>query len=213
MRYFILFLHLLFILYCASAQNYFKDGVIWVMKYEGTSAPPDEAPKGYSTTFLYKAPNDSVLSMYEHSDKSESEPSFIAYIKTEGDKVYFNQYEDSIPKWNLLYDFGMQPGEGCYIYSPLNYNLKRPRKPVREYMVCTDIHPDPDNPGWEIMEMEVYDEEDSEKPWDRGRWIKGLGSEMDVDRSNAFHLEGGGSDLIQVYDNDKLIYSKFKVKE
>ncbi|MDE6027484.1 MAG: hypothetical protein K2G23_05400 [Muribaculaceae bacterium] len=184
-----------------------------MMRHEGCSPPFEEPDKGFSTIFLCKAPNDSVLSMYEYSDKSESEPSFIAYIKTEGDKVYFNQYEDSIPKWNLLYDFGMQPGEGCYIYSPLNYSLKRPRKPVREYMFCTDIHPDPDNPEWEIMEMVVYHEENSPKPRDKGKWIKGLGSKRWVDRSNAFFLDGGGSDLIQVYDNDELIYSEFKVEE
>ena len=198
------------ILVLASAQNYFHEGMQWMGKGFSTAYP-----NGGEYWVLYqicRQSDNEQLSLYRYSfsDQTGDNSVFICYIKTEGDKVYFNQYDDSIPKWNLMYDFGLKPGEGCYIYSPLNYNLKRPRKPVREYMVCTDIHPDPDNPGWEIMEMEVYDEEDTQKPWDKGKWIKGLGSERWIERSNGFNLAGGGSELIQVYDNDKLIYSKIK---
>lgn len=163
---------------------------------------------GFSSTYLCKAPNDSLLSLYSYHDEPESKPVFIAYIKTEGEKVFFNQYEDSSPRWYLMYDFGLKPGEGCYIYRPLNYNLKRPRRPVREYMVCKDILRDEENPEWEIMDMVVYEDETDREISDSVRWIKGLSSEKGVDMNNPFLLAGGGGTVIAVLDNGYLIYSK-----
>lgn len=205
MRFLLLF-YLFFIPYLSFGQNYFKDGVRWIML---ESFLDNGVPKnGFSSTYLCKAPNDSLLSLYSYHDEPESKPVFIAYIKTEGEKVFFNQYEDSSPRWYLMYDFGLKPGEGCYIYRPLNYNLKRPRRPVREYMVCKDILRDEENPEWEIMDMVVYEDENDREISDKGCWIKGLSSENDVSMSNAFHLDGGRSELIAVFDNGELIYSK-----
>lgn len=195
--------------YLSFGQNYFKDGVKWVLLNDCYSTY-GKPIKSLSYIYLCKSPGDSLLSMYSYVDEPESKPIFIAYIKTEGEKVYFNQYEDSSPRWYLLYDFGLKPGEGCDIYRPLNFNPKRPRKPVKQYMECEDILRDDENPEWEIMDMVVYKDENDRELSDSVRWIKGLSSESGVDINNPFFLAGGGRDVIAVFDNGYLIYSKIK---
>lgn len=206
-----LFFSICFILaLCGLSQTYFKDGLKWITKYGSTSTVPFST--GYSAFILYsESDSDSILSMYYYDYEPDAKLLFVSYIKPEGDKIFFKEKSDPDAPWYLLYDFGMTPGDGCYIYSPtIGYPYD---VPSHRYLVCKEIIPPSDDCNFERMKMEVYMDDTREWKIDEGYWIKGISSENYPYISHGFHFDGGGSELCYVFDKDSLVYpSKIKIE-
>ena len=117
---------------------------------------------------------------------------FVAYLRTEGDCVYFSM-DGKADSWRLAYDFGLQPGDECDIYL-FGHDDKRSHK-----VICEGIYESSDNPGLELMSMRLEHYEDAE-----GIWIKGLGSYTGL--SDWTGYVGYGETMLQAWNGDKMIY-------
>lgn len=190
----------------ANCQLHFKDGMEWKTLLSGTTEPiPTTALetvtlKGDTTVNGFKA-----MKMYVQtvSETHNSGKELAAPIRTEGEKVYF--YHDSeTPEWLLLYDFGLKPGEGCYVhYLPTGSN----RIPFRSYVKCVSLGKDNDS-GWDTMTLEEYETDSCETSLGSGIWFKGLGAEHGVLGNSRFDCAGLATVLIEASLDGKVIYKK-----
>lgn len=126
------------------------------------------------------------------------------YIRTEGDKVYFKYASGENSDWYLMYDFGLNVGEGCYVYSPFYSDDKVPYK---SYIKVTGFDTDKQT-KLPLMHLREYkDETCSMEYFEEGSWIKGLSSLLGVNCPNGFGL--GGTPFLQleeVFYEDKVVY-------
>lgn len=193
------------------AQSCFKDGTTWKSSYWGYGHGSDvpvfimetvtldgtetldghEAMKMYSTLAYGEVPDERVL---------------VAYVRTDGDKIYFKLPKAENGEWYLMYDFGLQPGDDCYINNPSiigNGNI-----PFKSYIKVTDVARDEQN-GMDIIRFKEYkDESCDELSKADGEWIKGLSSSRGVNYPNGFGLDGGlmGVELLEVTCGGETIY-------
>lgn len=191
----------------ANCQLHFKDGMEWKTLLSGTTEPiPTTALEtvtleGDTTVNGFKA-----MKMYVQtvSETHNSGKELAAPIRTEGEKVYF--YHDSEPpEWLLLYDFGLKPGEGCYVhYLPTGSN----KIPFRSYVKCVSLGKDEDS-GWDTIVLEEYKTDACEGIPAHGTWLKGLGSENGVLWNSSFESDGASATLLLEASFDgKVIYKK-----
>ena len=79
-------------------------------------------------------------------EETKPEPQLYAYIRTDGDKVYFKPANAAKDTWYLMYDFGLKVGESCEVYSAWNIdnypNLKE------SHITCLDVQKD-ENSGFD----------------------------------------------------------------
>ena len=114
------------------AQNYFQEGTIWKeLAWSDATAEPTY----YEITIKLEASasNPELLSLTEYYD-GQFEPRFIGYIKSEGEKVFIKQNDQPTSEWYLIYDFGLQPGEGCDIFGTYFYDNGVPHVTYMEYI-------------------------------------------------------------------------------
>ena len=173
----------------ASAyENYIREGTTWVVQ-----SSTDITPAGnFSNAYEYKINGSENIGGYEALKViSTIDDLFVAYLRTEGDRVYFSL--DGTPdSWRLAYDFGLQPGEECDIYL-FGHDDQNPHK-----VICEGIYESPDNPGLELMTMRPeYDVVE-------GIWIKGLGSYTGL--SDWTGYVGYGEMMLEAWSGDKMIY-------
>lgn len=180
----------------SAYEMYYKGGTEWGIRYYGIY-PDDlylqkvwtfemvdgEEIDGYKTIALCQSDN--------------GEKKVTQSIRTDGDRVYCLDNLES-RNWLLGYDFSLEVNQTCDLYL-LNDDYY---PHTYEYSVkCTDIHESVDNPGFEIMEMSNTERQECENSW-----IKGIGSYSGPCDYFLAGMIGGGSKLIWVYDNGKLVY-------
>ena len=185
----------------SEAQNYFKEGIKWTMEITGIPDGPEFPISDTESITIKKVENTDSLAFYSWYNNDSENMRFETYVKIEGNKVFFKQKEQPYTDWYLLYDFGLSVGEGCYVYYP---TLSEPGK---TYVKCTGIEKDPYNENWELMKIEMYEDN---YPLNYGEfvWIKGLGSPYCVFCNGHFFFGSDySSKLLSVYDNSELIYS------
>lgn len=201
MKRFIIFL-LLYLPLALNGQNYFRDGMKWVSYAYGTHTP--EPNWSVEEVTLEKCPGKDYYIMNIYGS-NPSDPKSL-YIRTDGDKVYF-KYDDYIsPEWYLLYDFGLRPGEGCYVYSA-NPSCIKPNTPNCTYVKCTGISEGSGPGGWDMMLLEGYLGDTCVGIYEQGTWIKGLSSPAGVLDNLYFVMSGKVSQLTEVSDNGTVIFS------
>ncbi len=174
----------------ASAyENYIREGTTWMVQ-SSTDVTPG---LNLSNAYEYKINGTENIGGYEALKViSTIDDLFVAYLRTEGDRVYFSL--DGTPdSWRLAYDFGLQPGDECDIYL-FGLDDKRSHK-----VICEGIYESPDNPGLELMSMRLEHYEVAE-----GIWIKGLGSYWGL--TDWTGLVGYGETMLQAWNGDKMIY-------
>lgn len=105
---------LLLISVAMNGQLYFKDGMKWCTK---VGYPYYYDTSKVEVVTLEGTDEDGCLKMYCFYDDNISEKKMIALIKTEDEKAYFKFDDSETSQWYLMYDFGLNVGEGCYIYN------------------------------------------------------------------------------------------------
>ena len=188
----------IFIPFVMNSKNYFKDGMEWRTLVWGTHEPVPTY--GMETVTLEKSADNDMLKMYRYSDNDISDRKFVAFVRTDGDKVFFKVDESDTSEWYLMYDFGLKPGEGCYIYSPRV--VSENKSPfVKMYLKCVNVLTDAG--GWDIMTLEEYEDDSCQEIPGHNisvTWIKGLSSTRGVLWNNRFNSDGGSGLLKEVYD-------------
>ena len=194
----------------AAAKNYFVEGMKWetlltsmVNPYPTYSLVYDvidgeETVAGYTAMKLYE---------YEY-DYGEDSHKLKAYLRTEGDKVYFLNPQIDAEKWFLLYDFGLKKGDGCYIYNG-GYVSGDSNEPYKSYIECTDIIMNNDY-GFSVMCLEEGKSPDvvGTKLATHGVWIKGIGAVTGLLYNNRFETQGGpGTRLVSAKMYNKVVYN------
>lgn len=99
----------------ASAENYFTEGTVW--NYLGLASAIGEESFGITTYSLegtqtvggYECSN-----LYRVHDHNPATRTFVALIRTEGDKVLFLRSEEDT-EWLTLYDFSLTLGESVLV--------------------------------------------------------------------------------------------------
>lgn len=186
----------------AMAQSYFVDGTKWKTRtYPCCSLDGDGSV--YITTLEGEETIDgyTALKMYSESEDDPSSRTLKAYIRTDGDKVYFRKANSEITEWRLMYDFGLKEGEGCYVYALNRSEDIRPRS----YIKCVGVSRDAGS-QLDVMTLEEYDDETCESFVRHGKWFKGLASELGVEYNNYFELDGGGTMLIEAQYGGDTVY-------
>lgn len=198
----LLFLLVFFLPFLASGENFMKEGMKWDVRTNGTHQP-ENAGFSYTTVSIDKA-NDGgteLLGFYR-TESGTPEPKLTGYMKTEGEKVFFRPLTADTD-WYLIYDFGLNPGEGATVYEAESLIDNELRS---TYIKCTEIKESEVFNNQEIMMLEEYPDESCTSHADTGIWIKGVSSVMGVLYNNRFGVDGIGRTLMKAYDGDKVIY-------
>ena len=194
-----------------QAQNYFKEGTTWFL--ESRNIDPTNPRVGhYSITFE----TDEVQkwsALYETNDDT-GKKDFLVYVKVDGDKVFFNPWEWDTDDWFLLYDFGLNVGEGCYVYDAYSAITKREydrddRNVQSVYVKCVEIV---DKHEWAVspplMVFDQYKDETCEEinysDYFKLHWVKGIGmlSPYGVILNQLSSLAGVSISVKRVVDKD-----------
>lgn len=197
MRGLIIFLSV-FVAFLVNGQVQFSDGMKWYSIVCGTHKPQPT----YSTELvtLEKTDDAGIFKVFQRNLDHDTDREFVAFIKSDADKVYFKFDESETAEWYLMYDFGLQPGEGCYVYGLYNGNNNIP--PRKTYVKCTSIEDSSEYQGWSVMKLEEYEDETCSQWYMDGTWIKDLASEGGLTFNNGFDLCGIGSTLDSVVLSD-----------
>ena len=193
---------LAFIPLLMNGQNHFKDGMKWRTQICGTHEP--EGVKSIEVVTIEKTLDDNCFNMYRSYEENTSDRKLIAVIKTEESKVYFNPNRLKSSEWYLLYDFNLKPGEGCFIYSPLAFS--KDSEPYKTYVKCIGID-EKFNEDWSVLRLEEYKDDSCLRILGHGSWIIGLSSLNGILYNNRFEVDGFGSVLLEVSDDEKILYS------
>lgn len=189
-----------------SGQTSFKDGTVWKSVVLGTQDPSAE----WKSDIVVLDGSETiggmqVLRMFRSDELNSTTRSLIAYIRTDGDKVFFSVPKSDASDWFLMYDFGLKPGDGCYVYS-LSDGAQA-SEPYRTYIKCVGIDGSDQDEGPHTMSLEEFDSETCNQSLGTGTWIKGVSSTLGVTRNNRFNADGSGSKLLEVSNGNEVIYS------
>jgi len=188
--------------FIAHGETYFKDGMKWTAQYVGTHTPggvystQTVSLEGAAAVDGYNALKMFVLTNDDAATKKQ-----VASVRTEDERVYF--YDTQSKSWHLMYDFGLEVGEGCYVYNILSRDSDA--MPQRTYVKCTAHTENDTYDGWPSLILAEYESEVCDVQLGQGEWLKGLASIQGILRNNMFDLDGFGSTLTGVYYNDNLI--------
>lgn len=191
----------------ANATNYFTAGTTWLKE-----VIPDEPWSANALVKVWLEPSSSEdfpdrLEMFYETINKENSKKFIAYIKADGEKVYFSIPTDP-DTWYLMYDFGLQPGEGCRIWQFYNIFNKNGVWDLKSAFVkCAEISEPERFGGWETMTLEMYRDESCEGNFSTAYWLKNLSSYAGVENSlYNDSMVGGGVNLLEVSNNGEIIW-------
>lgn len=186
----------------ATAQTYFKDGTTWKTRLCGTQSADNTV---YNNTYAKLNGTETVdgrqaLKLFYY-EETKPEPQLYAYIRTDGDKVYFKPANAAKDTWYLMYDFGLKAGESCDVYSA--WNIDNYPNLRESHITCLDVQKD-ENSGFDKMLVQ-----ESLEGIDCGTfaWYKGLSSDLGLLWNNGCGVDGIGRILMEVSYNGEVIYS------
>lgn len=201
MRKYILFI-LSLIPFVMEAQTSFTDGMKWRTQISGTHNP--EPVTTIETVTIEKTSGDNIYDMYRFYEDNKSAKEYVAVIKTDGSKVYFKPVDSKTSDWYLLYDFGIKPGEGCFVYSLVTSSISS--TPERTYIKCVGMEDSVECEGWHML-LEEYRDDSCSELLGTGSWIKGLSSLNGILYNNRFDVDGFCSKLLDVSVGGGILYS------
>lgn len=154
---------------------------------------------------------DGVKARPLYSGSIENPDVLLGYLRVEGRKVYARSPKPEMQDWYLIYNFGLQPGEGEWVYI-CSYQFK----PVTRTYMKFGRRPCAANPELQVMYIEEYlrafgasetDEDPELEYCGQGRWLSGIGNMDGVTWNGYFEADGGGSRLLEVRRNDEPVFS------
>ncbi len=184
----------------ANAENAYVDGTVWdvqtcgiifpIISYGSATYKLDGVREigGYEAMQLYQ--------LYPDYD-----PKFIAFVRTEDDKVYFTNNEEN-PEWYLCFDFGMKPGDERICY---NMFEKHPCPSNGMLMRCLAETTNTKYGDYPALEM-VQVPKSGTYQNSTEIWLKGLGSESGPEICSWAGVVGGGYTLLRVTIGDRVIF-------
>lgn len=184
----------------SSYTNYFVPGTKWYDEVQGLPSFPEN--RSVYTVWLEaetEAYGSTCMPMYQVMDDDETTKTFVKYIKVEGDKVYYHPNFDG--EWELMYDFGLQVDEMCYVGYP-RWNMNQTQTTNYNYLVNTG---DTEVQGIPSMNMSIY-RNGTLDPFDKGVWLLGIGSTTGVLENCTYGIAGGLFSLLKVESNGTVVY-------
>lgn len=189
--------------FLAHGENVFREGTKWTTQYVGTQNPePTYSTVSYVIDGTETVNGCDALKVFASRESDEATPEFICHLKTEGDKVFFWDAEPQC--WRLFYDFGLQIGEGCYVYSLPNWNANH--ESVPSYMKCVGQEDNTVADGNTYLLIEKYLNDSDSMLLGSGKWLKGIGATIGIIENDRFNLEGTNSWLLEVSTADKVVF-------
>ena len=193
-----------------DAQNYFIDGMSWLIHGMSTDYPDPweddvriylEGEKnicGYEAACLWRVGLNTAPT-----------PKLLTYIRIEGEKVFFLADEEA-SDWRLLYDFGLQPGETATVWHFAHTGLVSGKVTIYERFVrCEEILPPNDLYGMEQMRMSVLHHEDldnTDNVLDEGLWLKGIGTLHSPIDNTPWNVDGYLETLLEAKFGSDILY-------
>lgn len=184
--------------FVAFGENIFKEGTKWVTSYWGFIG----SPMYYTHTVEGTVTVDGAeaLQIYLTKNEDESSRTQSPLMKTEGDKVFFLDPESN--NWLLCYDFGLEVGQGCYVYQiPIGNNST-----FRTYVKCLRIYDSEEYNGLTVIEFEEFYNDECTGYSETGKWLKGIASVRGFAENNRFGTVGGVIQLVYVSTTEGVIY-------
>lgn len=203
MKSLVLFLSAMFP-FVLNGQTYFTEGTEWKMQVSGTHESTPVTSTDIVTLEKCMDGDEQSLGMYLHNSSTAGEREFVAFIKTEGDKVFFKRDEGTASTWYLMYDFGMVPGESGYFYSA--DWLTSDGTPHMAYLKCVGVDEEQGYDGWSTLSLEEYNDESCDIMLGRGVWLRRLSAATGVLKNIHFEVDGAGSTLLEASCNGNVIY-------
>lgn len=206
MRYLLTTVALAFMSTYSYAQQYFKDGTKWKTELSGINSDGNGPHITSSNSYVWLDGEETVdgyqaMKMY-CSEENKSEKNLYAYIRTEGDKVFFLPAGIDGASWYLMYDFGLKVGDECYVYDASNFDYYPSMHP--SYIKCVGIEENAENGITSIIVQKRY--EDGERVNETFVWYKGLSSELGVIYNNTIDMVGIDTRLTEVTCDGKVVF-------
>ena len=187
-----------------NAQTFFKEGTSWKTERWNSEFDPKIHIQIVSLDGTETIDGYASMKMYSEYENDATSRKLVAYIRTDGDKVFFMNPETKSKAWYLMYDFGLKAGEGCYVYSCEFTNAEG--EPLRSYVMYTGTNTT--ESGLTAMEVKEYWDETCDEYLGSEKWLKGLASTRGVLLNSLFGLDGIGSSLLECSNNNTLLYSR-----
>ena len=186
---------------CVSAENYFTEGTQWKVMISGEY--PYEL---WSYNVIYSLEKSAVAEECEHLElycTKEGDPSskqLVHRLRSDGDKVYI-LLDDTSTEWDLIYDFGLQPGQSANVRMA-NYSNEW------SYVKYQEAATEEDYGGFPCMIMDEFCDEELTQPRSTGTWLTGIGGLGGPLDNAGYDFAGGlGYRLLSVTHNGEDICS------
>lgn len=180
-----------------EVENAFVDGTVWEM----ISYP--DMPDVEIGHFQYKLDGVREIGGYEAMQMymlwPGKDPKFVAYVRTDGDKVYWAADEEN-PEWYLCYDFGMKSGDECDFYDMGSSDPSN--NPIT--MRCAIKIPFPKYDRYPTFLMQRIG--DGTYQYKTEYWLKGIGSTWGPTFSSIADIDGIGFEIQRVTNGDRVIF-------
>lgn len=187
-----------------NSQDYFTDGMTWRMHVTGTTSPTPTSSIELVT--IEKMPDADCFNMYYSREDNLSDRKLVAVIKSEDGKVYFKPSDVMDSEWYLAYDFTLNPGDGCYIYSMLQTSIDT--LPYKSYIKCVGRQENWENRQFDLLQVEEHTDHNCSFVIGSGAWLAGVSSMNGILYNNRFGDDGRSSTLISVENsNNQILYS------
>ena len=190
--------------FMAIAQIHFSEGTQWKTLYIGTHTP--EGVRTLETITLESCMDGDTpaLGLFR-INTPDQDNQLLHYIRTEGDKVWFKPGTKDAQEWLLMYDFGLKPGEGCYVYRPEEGNIN----PLSTYIECIKLDTKYLDQDYETLTLNEYQDDTKNIFYGCGIWLKGLSSVNGFLCNNCFNFDGGASYLLEMTNGEDTYYKRF----
>lgn len=185
-----------------NGQCCLTDGMTWRIEVHG-GVPPEHIVTTEIVS-IEQIEDEGCFNVYCTDIDESPTPELLAVLQVDGDKVFFKPVWSVTSEWYLAYDFGLKPGEGCYVYDLSDKGIYHDI-PYCSYVKCVSIEEPSEEGGWSMMTLEESGDPDS-FTYGQGKWIKGLSSFRGLLYNNGFDLCGIGYKLIEVSVNGETIY-------
>lgn len=198
-----------------NAENYFCEGTEWITRgnpwywlEDGEKIDERYSIKGTCTLGEYEC----VKLWHEELNNVDSKI-LVSPLRVEGDKVFF-PLDKAGENWMLLYDFGLEEGEGCYVGELNEYVSWESRgddwdcqKAYVKHM-WFDVANSISRPG---MCIAVYDSEAEAlanvTTHNHGTWVRGIGGEWGPLNNTKLSGYGGAQpSYLRIASNDEELY-------
>ena len=178
-------------------QNAFKAGTHWESLTNMCYPPFDSY---HIVTSLVDSDNtdNECLEVYLWNEYDPEVKKLIGRLRCDADKIYL-QHANDIDKWVLMYDFGLQPGDDCFVSC---VEFSGDGKYETFHLRCLERTISEKYGGLPCIKLgEIYDYNGKEIIDGEGVWILGIGSTRGLLDNAGFSLVGGNRHtLLRVTD-------------